>query len=68
MVIKGVVRAGMLTLPSRETFLTACGETEITARPHAAAAVEGAARLLAEIEHLLNGIQMPTSDVWLWPS
>jgi len=65
--IKGVVRAGMLTLPSREHFLQACGETELTARPHAAAAVDAAARLLAEIERLLRGIDMPTSDVWLWP-
>jgi hypothetical protein len=67
MVVKGVVRAGMLTLPSRETFLAACGESEVTARHHAAAAVDAAARLLDELERLLRGIKMPTSDVWLWP-
>lgn len=67
MVVKGVVRAGMLTLPSRETFLAACGESEVTARHHASAAVEAAARLLDELERLLRGIKMPTSDVWLWP-
>lgn len=67
LVVRGVVRAGMLTLPSREHFLSACGETERTARAHASAAVEAAQRLLQEIEHLLRGIKMPASDVWLWP-
>jgi hypothetical protein len=67
MVVRGVVRAGMLTLPSREHFLASCGETERTARAHATAAVSAAQRLLSEIEHLLRGIKMPASDVWLWP-
>ena len=67
MVVRGVVRAGMLTLPSREHFLHACGETEATASAHAGAAVRAAARLLAELERVLSGIKMPASDVWLWP-
>lgn len=68
MIIRGVVRAGLLTLPSRENFLASIGETEASAAAPGAELVAAAGRLVSQIQGLLKDVQMPSSDVWLWPS
>jgi hypothetical protein len=68
MIIRGIVRAGLLTIPSREHLLASIGETEGSAAQHGADAVAAAGKLVGQIQELLAEVQMPVSDVWLWPS
>lgn len=66
--IRGVVRAGMLTLPNRDHFLQSIGETEDTARFHGKDVVSATDAVVTQVNKLFAGITMPTSDVWFWPS
>lgn len=68
MLIRGVVRTGLVTLPSRESFLQSIGETEESALPHVKDVVAAAEKLVAAVQQLLKGVNMPVSDVWFWPS
>lgn len=61
-VVRTGIKTGMLGLPSREHFLSSIGETEESARGHAEAFVAAADKLVAEIEKLFVGIDMPRSD------
>lgn len=66
--IRGIVRAGMLTLPSREGFLVSIGESEESARPRLEEVIESCTSVIAVTQKLLSGIDFPVSDVWFWPS
>ncbi|KAI8468514.1 MAG: glycolipid transfer protein [Monoraphidium minutum] len=68
MLIRGAVRAGMLTLPSREHFLAAIGETEESAAPRCEDVIASCSSVIVVVERLLDGIDFPVSDVWFWPS
>ena len=52
----------MLGLPSRENFFTSIGETDETARVHAEGFTTAADAIVAVIEKLYDGIEMPRSD------
>jgi hypothetical protein len=60
--IRGVVRAGMLTLPSREHFLSLIGETEDTVRPRCEEVVASCSTVVVVVSQLLAGISFPVSD------
>ena len=67
-IIRGVVRAGLYTLPSREHFLVSIGETEESAGPRAKEVVASCMTVVERVQRLFLDIRMPASDVWLWPS
>jgi hypothetical protein len=60
--IRGVVRAGLLTLPSRDTFLAAVGETEASIAPRAEEVVASCSAVVRVVSKLLAGIDFPVSD------
>jgi len=60
--IRGVVRAGMLTLPSREHFLSALGESEESARPRCGEVVASCSAVVVAVSQLLAGLDFPVSD------
>ncbi|GBF99484.1 hypothetical protein Rsub_12152 [Raphidocelis subcapitata] len=66
--IRGVVRAGMLTLPSRAHFIAELGETEESAAPRCGEVVASCSAIAGSVSKLLAGIEFPVSDVWFWPS
>lgn len=66
--IRGAVRAGMLTLPSREHFMASIGETEESAAPRCEDVIASCSAVIVVVEKLLEGIEFPVSDVWFWPS
>lgn len=66
-IVRGVVRAGMMTLPSREHFLASIGETEETALPRAEEVVAACVAVHNSVMQLFDGIVMPASNVWFWP-
>lgn len=66
-VVRAGVKAGMLALPSRESFLRSIGETEESARRNAEAFCKLAEQVIQQIGRLYDG-KMPQSDVWVWPS
>ncbi len=66
-VVRAGVKAGMLALPSRESFLRSIGETEESAKANAAAFCKLAEQVIAQIDNLYDA-KMPQSDVWIWPS
>jgi hypothetical protein len=66
--IRGVVRAGMLTLPTRAHFIAVLGETEQTAAPRCGEVVASCSAIAGAVSKLLAGIEFPMSDVWFWPS
>lgn len=66
-IIRGVVRAGMYTLPSRQHFLETIGETEETAKDRAHEVTAACTTVVTEVQRLFADIKMPVSDVWLWP-
>jgi hypothetical protein len=68
MLIRGAVRAGMLTLPTREHFLASIGETEESAAPRCAEVIASCEAVIVVVDKLLAGIEFPVSDVWFWPS
>lgn len=61
-VVRAGIKAGMLGLPTRETFLKSIGETEESAKEHAVHFTSAADSIVAEIEKLYNGVSMPRSD------
>ncbi|KAF6264559.1 hypothetical protein COO60DRAFT_1698177 [Scenedesmus sp. NREL 46B-D3] len=63
----GVVRAGMLTLPSKEHFIASIGESEETAAERARDVVAACEEVHSSVSRLFDGIAMPASSVWLWP-
>eukprot|EP00879_Flechtneria_rotunda_P008400 GHRR01008799.1.p1 GENE.GHRR01008799.1~~GHRR01008799.1.p1 ORF type:complete len:200 (+),score=45.70 GHRR01008799.1:650-1249(+) len=67
-IIKGVVRAGLLTLPSKEDFIEAIGEDEESAAVRAQEVVAACQDVHSAVNRLFVGINMPASSVWLWPS
>lgn len=66
-IVKGVVRAGMLTLPSKEHFIASIGESEETAAERAREVVSACQEVHSSVSRLFDGIEMPASSVWLWP-
>lgn len=60
--IKTVVRGGLLTLPSREHFLSALGETEDSARPRCEEVAQSCSAVVVSVSRLLSGIDFPVSD------
>lgn len=67
MIVRGVVRAGMLTLPSREHFMVSIGETEETALPRAQEVIAACINVHRSVMQLFDDIDMPASNVWAWP-
>jgi len=67
MIVRGVVRAGMLTLPSREHFMVSIGETEETALPRAQEVIAACVNVHRSVMQLFDDIDMPASNVWTWP-
>lgn len=66
-IVRGVVRAGLLTLPSREHFLAAIGETEESAQPRCEEVAASCSEVISVVSRLLVDIDFPASDVWFWP-
>eukprot|EP00878_Enallax_costatus_P001071 GHUV01001208.1.p1 GENE.GHUV01001208.1~~GHUV01001208.1.p1 ORF type:complete len:223 (+),score=32.11 GHUV01001208.1:201-869(+) len=66
-IVKGVVRAGLLTLPSKEHFINSIGESEETAAVRAREVIAACQAVHASVIRLFDGIEMPASNVWLWP-
>ncbi|GLC37363.1 hypothetical protein PLESTB_001595300 [Pleodorina starrii] len=67
--VRTAVWAGLVTMPSRETFMRSIGETEESARAHVPAVVAAAGEVVARLETLYgNGLRMPASDVTFIPT
>lgn len=62
------MRAGMLTLPSKEHFMASIGETEQSAALRAREVVAACQEVHSNVVRLFDGIDMPASNVWMWPS
>lgn len=62
-VVRGAVRAGILSLPSRASFLQGISETEATAREHAAKLIAVADEVVRSIDSLYDE-PMPASTTW----
>eukprot|EP00891_Asterochloris_glomerata_P009636 jgi/Astpho2/9636/e_gw1.00146.147.1_t len=60
--VRTAVKASFYTLPTRAGFLESIGETERTAKDHAAHFVPSASELVKRVEALFDGTQMPKSD------
>lgn len=56
------IKAGMLGLPSREAFFKSIGETQESARGHADGFTSAANAIVAAVESLYDGVEMPGSD------
>ena len=61
-VVRTGIKTGMLGLPSRENFVASIGETEDTARAHADGFTAAADAIVAAVNTLYVGIEMPRSD------
>lgn len=61
-VVRAGIKTGMLGLPSREAFFTSIGETDETARVHADGFTAAADAIVAAVEKLYAGVDMPKSD------
>jgi hypothetical protein len=61
-VVRTGVKTGMLGLPSREHFFQSIGETDASAAEHARGFTVAADALVAAIEKLYKGVEMPRSD------
>ena len=61
-VVRAGIKTGMLGLPSRETFFASIGETDDTARGHADGFTTAADGIVAAIEKLYEGVDIPRSD------
>ena len=61
-VVRTGIKAGMLGLPSRDHFLKSIGETEESAKIHGDGFIEAADAIVASIEQLYVGVEMPKSD------
>lgn len=61
-VVKTAIRTGMMTLPSRQSFLEHLGETEESAKEVAVQIIEHAAAVIAALERLFDGVEMPASN------
>jgi hypothetical protein len=66
-VVRAGVRAGLLALPSKETFLASIGETLETAKGHSDEFIVAAKSVTPDILQLYH-VEMPASDVWFWSS
>lgn len=62
-VVRGAVKAGILSLPSRANFLRGIRETEATAREHAARLITVADEVVRSIDALYDE-PMPASTTW----
>lgn len=60
--VRGAVRAGLMTLPSREHFIHQLGETEETVRPRCREVVAASGAVVVAVSKLLDGIDVPASD------
>lgn len=61
-VVRTGIKAGMIGLPSRETFFKSIGETEESAKKHGEGFIEAADAIVKAIEALYVGVDMPKSD------
>lgn len=61
-VVRAGIKTGMMALPTREQFLASIGETEESAMQHYEGFVSAAHALVAMIEKLYAGVEMPRSD------
>lgn len=61
-VVRAGIKAGMMALPTREHFLASIGETEVSSRQHAVGFVVAAHQMVAHIEKLYEGVEIPRSD------
>ena len=61
-VVRAGIKTGMMGLPSREGFMKSIGETEESAVEHADAFTAAADAIVAAIERLYLGVEMPRSD------
>lgn len=56
------IKTGMLGLPSRDAFFQSIGETSESAQEHANGFTVAADAIVAAIERLYDGVEMPRSD------
>ena len=61
-VVRAGIKTGMLGLPTRESFFASIGETDETARTHADGFTAAADAIVAAVEKLYEGVEMPRSD------
>jgi len=61
-VVRAGIKTGMLGLPSRETFFSSIGETDETAKAHADGFTKAADGIVAAVDKLYAGVEMPRSD------
>ncbi|GIL77036.1 hypothetical protein Vretimale_3239 [Volvox reticuliferus] len=67
--VRTAVWAGLVTMPSRETFMRSIGETEESARAHVPEVITTSGQVIARLEALYGtAIKMPTSDVTFIPT
>ncbi|GFR42075.1 hypothetical protein Agub_g2896 [Astrephomene gubernaculifera] len=66
--VRTAVWAGLVTMPTRETFMRSIGETEESARAHVPEVVAAARDVVQRVEALYgNAIKMPASDLTYIP-
>jgi hypothetical protein len=61
-VVRAGIKTGMLGLPSREHFFSSIGETDETAKAHAEGFTKAADAIVATVDKLYDGVEMPRSD------
>lgn len=61
-VVRTGIKAGTLGLPSRDAFFQSIGETPESAREHANGFTIAADAIVAAVERLYDGVEMPQSD------
>ncbi|EFJ48912.1 hypothetical protein VOLCADRAFT_90666 [Volvox carteri f. nagariensis] len=68
--VRTAVWAGLVTMPTRETFMRSIGETEESARAHVPEVITTAADVVTRLEVLYGtgGIKMPASDTVFIPT
>ena len=67
--VRTAVWAGLVTMPTRETFMRGIGETEETARAHVPEVVANATVVVERLEALYGtAIKMPASDLKFLPT
>ncbi|KXZ44720.1 hypothetical protein GPECTOR_63g46 [Gonium pectorale] len=66
--VRTAVWAGLVTMPSRETFMRSIGETEETARAHVPEVLTAAREVVDRLEALYGtSLKMPASDLTYIP-
>ncbi|GLI59613.1 hypothetical protein VaNZ11_001545 [Volvox africanus] len=67
--VRTAVWAGLVTMPTRETFMRSIGETEESARAHVPEVIATSGQVVARLEALYGtAIKMPASDVTFIPT